>query len=66
MPDRRASPGAEPSAASALLIGAKTYSIPAGTLAVLHALDWIITLFFLAEILVRMIAEGSLPQLGLD
>ncbi len=47
---------------SALLIGAKTYAIPAGTLAFLHALDWAVTLFFLAEILVRMIAEGSLRQ----
>ena len=27
---------------------------------VLHALDWAVTLFFLAEIIVRMIAEGSL------
>ena len=45
---------------SALLIGAKTYDIPAGTLAFLHALDWAVTLFFLAEILVRMVAEGSL------
>lgn len=45
---------------SALLIGAKTYAIPASTLALLHVLDWFITLFFLVEILVRMIAEGSL------
>lgn len=45
---------------SALLIGAKTYAIPASTLAMLHVLDWFITLFFLVEILVRMIAEGSL------
>ncbi|MDJ0738635.1 MAG: ion transporter [Gammaproteobacteria bacterium] len=45
---------------SALLIGAKTYAIPPGTLAVMHALDWLVTLFFLVEILVRMIAEGSL------
>ena len=45
---------------SALLIGAKTYAIPSGTLAFLHALDWAVTLFFLVEIVVRMIAEGSL------
>lgn len=45
---------------SALLIGAKTYDIPSGTLSFLLALDWAVTLFFLAEILVRMIAEGSL------
>jgi len=47
---------------SALLIGAKTYAIPAGTLAFLHALDWAVTLFFLVEIVVRMIAEGSLRK----
>ena len=45
---------------SALLIGAKTYSIPSGTLAFLDVLDWAVTLFFLVEILVRMVAEGSL------
>jgi voltage-gated sodium channel len=47
---------------SALLIGAKTYAIPPGTLAVMHVLDWMITLFFLVEIIVRMIAEGSLKS----
>ena len=45
---------------SALVIGAKTYEMPPATLAFLHVLDWAVTLFFLAEILVRMIAEGSL------
>jgi voltage-gated sodium channel len=45
---------------SALLIGAKTYTIPRGSLDVLHVLDWAVTLFFLVEITVRMIAEGSL------
>ncbi len=45
---------------SALLIGAKTYAIPSGTLAFLNILDWAVTLFFLVEILVRMVAEGSL------
>ncbi len=45
---------------SALVIGAKTYDMPPATLAFLHVLDWAVTLFFLAEILVRMIAEGSL------
>ena len=45
---------------SALLIGAKTYAIPSGTLAFLNVLDWAVTLFFLVEILVRMVAEGSL------
>jgi voltage-gated sodium channel len=45
---------------SALLIGAKTYDIPPGVMTVLRVLDWAVTLFFLAEIIVRMIAEGSL------
>jgi voltage-gated sodium channel len=47
---------------SALLIGAKTYTIPQSTLAFMHVLDWMITLFFLVEIIVRMIAEGSLRR----
>lgn len=47
---------------SALLIGAKTYAIPSGTLALMHVLDWLITLFFLIEITVRVIAEGSLRR----
>jgi voltage-gated sodium channel len=47
---------------SALLIGAKTYEIPSGTLALMHVLDWLVTLFFLVEITVRMIAEGSLRR----
>ena len=47
---------------SALLIGAKTYTIPPRMLALTHALDWLITLFFLVEITVRMIAEGSLRR----
>lgn len=47
---------------SALLIGAKTYRIPPGMLALTHVLDWLITLFFLVEITVRMIAEGSLRR----
>lgn len=45
---------------SALLIGAKTYAIPENVTAFLYLLDWGVTLFFLAEIIVRMIAEGSL------
>ena len=47
---------------SALLIGAKTYAIPSSVLAFLHVLDWAVTLFFLVEIVVRMIAEGSLRR----
>jgi voltage-gated sodium channel len=45
---------------SALLIGAKTYAIPESAQTFLYMLDWGVTLFFLAEIIVRMIAEGSL------
>jgi voltage-gated sodium channel len=47
---------------SALLIGAKTYSIPQVALDVFIVLDVAITLFFLAEIIVRMIADGSLRR----
>jgi voltage-gated sodium channel len=46
--------------ASALLIGAKTYPIPAGAAQVLRLLDIGITLFFLAEIIIRMLAERNL------
>ncbi len=44
---------------SALVIGARTYAIPAEVLQVFHVLDWFITYFFLTEIIIRMIAERS-------
>ena len=47
---------------SALAIGAKTYDIPRPVMSVLHVLDVAVTLFFLAEITVRMIAEGNLKR----
>jgi voltage-gated sodium channel len=47
---------------SALMIGAKTYPIPAGTAQVLRILDVGITLFFLTEIIIRMLAEQSLKR----
>ncbi len=47
---------------SALLIGAKTYPIPDGAAQVLRILDTGITLFFLAEIIIRMLAERSLKS----
>ena len=47
---------------SALVIGAKTYPIPQLALDIFMVLDTAITLFFLAEIIVRMIAEGSLRR----
>jgi voltage-gated sodium channel len=47
---------------SALMIGAKTYSVPQMVQDVFAVLDIAITLFFLAEILVRLVAEGSLRR----
>ncbi len=44
---------------SALLIGAKTYSIPAPVMTVITYLDWLITFIFLFEITVRFIAEEN-------
>ncbi len=45
---------------SALVIGAKTYPIPPTVMQVFHVLDTAITVFFLVEVLIRMVAEGSL------
>ncbi|MCL9780226.1 ion transporter [Vibrio sp. S4M6] len=42
---------------SALVIGAKTYSLPDFVLRLIHVLDWMITLIFLFEILIRFAAE---------
>ncbi|MDJ0805665.1 MAG: ion transporter [Gammaproteobacteria bacterium] len=47
---------------SAMVIGAKTYAIPETTQRVFAVLDVGITLFFLAEIIIRMIAERSLKR----
>ena len=47
---------------SALLIGAKTYPIPDTAAQVLRILDVGITLFFLIEIIIRMLAERSLKS----
>jgi voltage-gated sodium channel len=47
---------------SALVIGAETYSIPPGVLRLFEWLDLGVTLFFLVEILIRMLAEGSLRR----
>ena len=47
---------------SALVIGAKTYRIDPLVQRVFELMDWGITLFFLVEILVRMVAEGSLRR----
>lgn len=42
---------------SALLIGAKTYSLPDYMISALKVMDWAITFIFLFEIVVRFIAE---------
>lgn len=47
---------------SALVIGAKTYVIPQTLLDIFAVLDIAITVFFLVEIIVRMIAEASLKK----
>jgi voltage-gated sodium channel len=47
---------------SALMIGAKTYPIPATTSQVLWVMDIGITLFFLTEIIIRMLAETNLKS----
>ncbi|MCU7875360.1 MAG: ion transporter [Candidatus Thiodiazotropha sp. (ex Lucinoma borealis)] len=47
---------------SALMIGAKTYPIPPSVAQVLRFLDVGITVFFLTEIVVRMIAEQNLKR----
>ncbi|MCU7805594.1 MAG: ion transporter [Candidatus Thiodiazotropha sp. (ex Lucinoma borealis)] len=47
---------------SALMIGAKTYPIPPSVAQVLRFLDVGVTLFFLTEIIVRMIAEQNLKR----
>lgn len=47
---------------SAMLIGAKTYAIPTGFSQAIEIMDIAITLFFLTEILIRMIAEKSLKR----
>ena len=47
---------------SALVIGASTYDFRPGVLKVFAVLDVAVTLFFLAEIIVRMLADGSLRR----
>ncbi len=47
---------------SALVIGAKTYAIPSGLQTLFGILDIAITLIFLAEIIIRMIAENNLKR----
>ncbi|MFV0478473.1 MAG: ion transporter [Parahaliea sp.] len=42
---------------SALVIGVKTYELPTSVTRIIVILDWAITLFFLVEITVRLLAE---------
>jgi voltage-gated sodium channel len=42
---------------SALLVGASTYNIPPSVLFILHAVDVLITLFFVVEISIRFFSE---------
>ncbi len=44
---------------SALVIGAKTYDISPTTLWIVHLLDWMITFFFLTEIIIRFLGEEN-------
>ncbi len=44
---------------SALVIGAKTYSIPPGLVNFIHLLDGFITLFFVTEISIRFLGEKN-------
>ncbi|MGB5833802.1 MAG: ion transporter [Thiohalocapsa sp.] len=48
--------------ASALVIGASTYDFRPGVLQVFGVLDLAVTLIFLAEIIVRMLADGSVRR----
>lgn len=47
---------------SALVIGAGTYNVSSGAMRVMKFFDLSVTLFFLVEIVVRMIAEGSIKR----
>ena len=47
---------------SALVIGAKTYEVGSTARRIIGILDWGITFFFLLEILVRFVAEGSVRR----
>ena len=47
---------------SALLIGAKTYTIPHTAMTLFEIMDMAITIFFLIEIIIRMIAEPNMKS----
>ncbi|MFT5608578.1 MAG: voltage-gated sodium channel, partial [Parvicella sp.] len=45
---------------SALMIGVNTYSLPSWSVSLIGYLDIFVTVFFLIEIIVRIIAAGSI------
>lgn len=47
---------------SALLIGVQTYAIPLWAHKTIHVLDWGITLFFLVEILIRLLSSENIKE----
>lgn len=47
---------------SALLIGAQTYPINSQVLTIIHIFDFLVSLFFLLEIIIRLIAIGSIKK----
>ena len=47
---------------SALVIGAKTYDVPPRVMGIFAVLDVAVTLIFLVEIVIRMLAEGNLKR----
>jgi len=47
---------------SALLIGVKIYEVPTRLLQILEVLDLLVTLFFLVEVIIRMVAEGGVKR----
>lgn len=44
---------------SSLSIGVKSYDMPELAQTILHALDWLVTLYFVVEITVRFFADGA-------
>lgn len=47
---------------SALMIGVETYAIPPWSIKLITALDWFVTLFFLVEILIRLISSKNIKE----
>jgi voltage-gated sodium channel len=47
---------------SALMIGVETYAIPPWSIKLITALDWFVTVFFLVEILIRLISSKNIKE----